>query len=162
MTFNLSVILRESARRDPDKTAVIFGDRKVSYAELDAAADRAAAGLLRHASPGDRVALMLPNRVEFLECYFGILKAGLVAVPMNPLLKAAEVAHIVTDSGARVVVGRRPVRRRGHRRAGAEPGPPRLSRRATSRCRGRRPPTPTTPRSSSTRAAPPAGRRAPS
>ncbi|MEV4537881.1 long-chain fatty acid--CoA ligase [Asanoa sp. NPDC049518] len=104
MTFNLSVILRESARRDPDKTAVIFGARKVSYGELDAAADRAAAGLLRHASPGDRVALMLPNRVEFLECYFGILKAGLVAVPMNPLLKAAEVAHIVDDSGARVVV----------------------------------------------------------
>ncbi|GIF78316.1 long-chain-fatty-acid--CoA ligase [Asanoa siamensis] len=104
MTFNLSVILRESARRDPDKTAVIFGDRKVSYAELDAAADRAAAGLLRHAAKGDRVALMLPNRVEFLECYFGILKAGLVAVPMNPLLKAAEAAHILADSGARAVV----------------------------------------------------------
>ncbi|MDG4824834.1 long-chain fatty acid--CoA ligase [Asanoa sp. WMMD1127] len=104
MTFNLSVILRESARRDPDKTAVIFGDRKVSYAELDAAADRAAAGLLRYARRGDRVALMLPNRVEFLECYFGILKAGLVAVPMNPLLKAAEVDHILTDSGARVLI----------------------------------------------------------
>ncbi|GAA1892158.1 long-chain-fatty-acid--CoA ligase [Asanoa iriomotensis] len=104
MSFNLSVILRESARRDPAKTAVILGDRRVSYADLDAAADRAAAGLLRHASPGDRVALMLPNRVEFLECYFGILKAGLVAVPMNPLLKAAEAAHILADSGARAVV----------------------------------------------------------
>jgi len=104
VTFNLSVILTESARRAPDKTAVIFGDRKVGYAELNAAADRAAGALLRHASPGDRVALMLPNRVEFLECYFGILKAGLVAVPMNPLLKAGEVAHILADSGARVVI----------------------------------------------------------
>ncbi|HEV7710711.1 MAG TPA: AMP-binding protein, partial [Asanoa sp.] len=104
MTFNLSVILTESARREPDKTAVIFGDRKVGYAELNAAADRAAGALLRHAKPGDRVALMLPNRVEFLECYFGILKAGLVAVPMNPLLKAGEVAHILADSGARVVI----------------------------------------------------------
>ncbi|MEV0719672.1 long-chain fatty acid--CoA ligase [Asanoa sp. NPDC050611] len=104
MSFNLSVILRESARRDPTRTAVIFGDRKVSYAELDEAADRAATGLLRYASRGDRVALMLPNRVEFLECYFGILKAGLVAVPMNPLLKAGEAAHILADSGARAVV----------------------------------------------------------
>jgi long-chain acyl-CoA synthetase len=109
MSFNLAVILREPARTRPSHVAAIFGERSVTYAELDAASDRAAgaflaAGLVR----GDRVALMLPNRLEFLECYFGVLKAGLILVPVNPLLKAEELRHIFADSGARAVVASEP------------------------------------------------------
>jgi long-chain acyl-CoA synthetase len=104
MSFNLAVILTESAREKPDKTVAIFGDRRVTYAELDEASDRAATALLRHCQKGDRVAVMLPNRPEFLECYFGVLKAGLILVPINPLFKADELRHIFSDSGVKVVV----------------------------------------------------------
>ena len=105
MDFNLAVVLRESARRDPGKTAVILGAARLSYAQLDEFSDRLAASLTAGGlEPGDRVGLQLPNIPQFVIAYFGILKAGGVVVPMNVLLKAPEIAFQLEDSGARTLI----------------------------------------------------------
>jgi long-chain acyl-CoA synthetase len=105
MDFNVAVMLRESARRAPAKTAVILGETKLSYARLDELSDRAAASLAAAGvQPGDRVGLQLPNIPQFVIAYFGILKAGGVVVPMNVLLKAPEIEFQLRDSGARTLI----------------------------------------------------------
>jgi long-chain acyl-CoA synthetase len=105
MDFNLAVMLRESARRAPAKTAVILGDATLSYAQLDELSDRVAASLAAAGlAPGDRVGLQLPNIPQFVIAYFGILKAGGVVVPMNVLLKAPEIAFQLENSGARALI----------------------------------------------------------
>jgi long-chain acyl-CoA synthetase len=105
MDFNLAVMLRESARRAPAKTAVILGEARLSYAQLDQLSDRVAANLTAAGlTPGDMVGLQLPNIPQFVIAYFGILKAGGVVVPMNVLLKAREIAYQLEDSGARTLI----------------------------------------------------------
>jgi long-chain acyl-CoA synthetase len=105
MDLNLAVALRESARRDPGKTAIILGDLRLSYAQLDELSDRVAANLAAGGLvPGDRIGLQLPNIPWFVVSYFGILKAGGVVVPMNVLLKAPEIAFQLEDSGARALI----------------------------------------------------------
>jgi long-chain acyl-CoA synthetase len=105
MDFNLAVMVAESARRTPGKPAVILGETKVSYAQLDAQSDRVAASLAAAGlTPGDRVGLQLPNIPQFVVAYFGILKAGGVVVPMNVLLKAPEIEFQLRDSGARTLI----------------------------------------------------------
>lgn len=105
MSLNLAMMLREAARTRPEKDALLFDGRAVSYVALDAASDRFAAGLLaRGLVPGDAVALQLPNVPLFVVAYFGILKAGCVVVPMNVLWPAGTTAHILRDSGARMLV----------------------------------------------------------
>lgn len=105
MSFNLAVILSETARRSPDKTVTILGDSRMSYGELDELSGRLAAGLAASGiSPGDVVALQLPNIPQFLIAYFGILKAGGVVVPLNVLLKAPEVAYHLRDCSATALI----------------------------------------------------------
>ena len=104
MSLNLAVILRETANAHPEKPALLAGGTPVSYVELDAASDRVAASRQRALRPGDAVALQLPNVPEFAVAYFGVLKAGCVVVPVNPLLKAREIAHVLRDSGAQLLV----------------------------------------------------------
>ncbi len=105
MGFNLATILRESARSHADHVAVISGADRMTYAELDAASDRFASGLIRRGvGPGDAVGLQLPNVPEFVVAYFGLLKAGAVVVPMNVLYKSDEVAFILRDAHARMLV----------------------------------------------------------
>jgi len=105
MSFNLAVILSETARRSPDQAVTILGDSRMSYGELDELSGRLAAGLTASGiGPGDVVALQLPNIPQFLIAYFGILKAGGVVVPMNVMLKAAEVAFQLRDSSARALI----------------------------------------------------------
>jgi len=105
MPFNLATILRESARGHPDKTVLISGSDRMSYAGLDAASDRVAAGLgERGARPGDAIAVQLPDVVQLAVAYFGILKAGCVAVPMNVGSSASEAAHVLRSSGARLLI----------------------------------------------------------
>jgi long-chain acyl-CoA synthetase len=105
MDFNLAVMLRESARREPAKTAVILGEARLSYAQLDELSDKLAANLTAAGlAIGDRVGLQLPNIPQFVIAYFGILKAGGVVVPMNVLLKAPEIAFQLEDSGARSLI----------------------------------------------------------
>jgi long-chain acyl-CoA synthetase len=105
MSFNLAVILRETAQASPGKPVAVYAGGQLSYRELDALSDRlaavlAAAGL----QPGDPAALQLPNIPQFLIAYFGILKAGCVVVPLNVMLKAPEVAFQLGDSRARILI----------------------------------------------------------
>src|SRR3954469_6981809 len=105
MSFNLATILRESARTAPDKPLLHFGDQSLTYAEVDETSGRVASPLLaRGLEPGRTVALHLPNLPQFVLAYFGILKAGLVTLPLNPLLKAPEIAYHLRDSDAAMIV----------------------------------------------------------
>ncbi|GAA2056978.1 long-chain fatty acid--CoA ligase [Catenulispora yoronensis] len=105
MTFNLATILREARNAAPDKPLCHTQHATLTYEQVDAASGQVAAGLLALGlERGDRVAVQLPNLPEFLFCYFGILKAGLIMVPLNPLLKAREIAYHLEDSGATVLV----------------------------------------------------------
>ncbi len=105
MKLNLGTILQATASEKPDKTAIIFDDRRISYAELDRAARGVAAGLrARGIEAGDKVALLVPNVPEFTIAYFGILYAGAAVVPINVLAAAPEVAYFLEDSNARLLV----------------------------------------------------------
>jgi long-chain acyl-CoA synthetase len=107
MSFNLATILRETAAATPDALAYRAGGTAATYSELDAQSGRFAAGLLAAGlTPGQVVAIQLPNMAEFLTTYFGALKAGMTVLPVNPLLKAAELEHQLTDSAASIMVGR--------------------------------------------------------
>ncbi|MEE2032243.1 long-chain-fatty-acid--CoA ligase [Rhodococcus chondri] len=98
---NLSTNLVASARNYPDKTALRCGEDTLSFAEFDAAAARVATLLERAGiAPGDRVAVMLPNTAAFAIVFYGILRRGAVAVPMNPLLKAREIEFFLTNTDA--------------------------------------------------------------
>ncbi len=102
---NLAVLLAESAWADGSRVAIRQGEIELTYAALNDAGARVAA-LLRAKGmrPGDRVALVMPNVTHFPVVYYGILRAGGVVVPMNPLLKAREIAFVLQDSGSRIVV----------------------------------------------------------
>jgi len=101
----LTEILRERARRTPDKAALIFYGRDVSYGQLDRLSDAFAAWLHAHrVVKGDRVAVFLPNCPQFHVAFFGILKIGAIHVPVNPLFKAQELIYELNDTQARVVV----------------------------------------------------------
>ena len=86
--------LRAWARRQPDKDAVIYYGRAVSYAELDRLSDRFAAALAaRGIGQGDHVAVYLQNCPQFLVVFYGLLKLGAVHVPVNPMFKAMELEY---------------------------------------------------------------------
>ncbi|MEZ0164322.1 long-chain fatty acid--CoA ligase [Kineococcus sp. LSe6-4] len=94
-------LLTDHARSRPEDVAVRLDDHVLTWAALDDATSRVAA-LLRAQGVrrGDRVALIAPNVPHFPVLYHGILRAGAVVVPMNPLLRGREVNHHLTDSGA--------------------------------------------------------------
>jgi long-chain acyl-CoA synthetase len=101
---NLALNLVEAKEMYPDRVAVRLDDLALTYRELDERSARVTGLLAAHGvAPGDRVGLMLPNIPEFPVLYHGVLRAGAVVVPMNPLLKAREVEYHLADSGARVV-----------------------------------------------------------
>jgi long-chain acyl-CoA synthetase len=100
--LNLSILLEDSARHYPERAAVVLGDRRLSYAQVDAAANQVANLLVeRGIRPGDKVALSCPNLPYFPIVYYGILKAGAVVVPLNVLLKGREIAYHLNDSQAK-------------------------------------------------------------
>jgi long-chain acyl-CoA synthetase len=105
MSLNLAILLETSATTRPQHTAVIHNGHKLSYAELDGAAKRFAAGLTSlGVRAGDKVAVMVPNVPEFVSAYFGVLKLGGCVVPINTLLKSGEIAHQLEDSDASAIV----------------------------------------------------------
>jgi long-chain acyl-CoA synthetase len=104
-SLTLPALIAERAARDPEVPALVFRERVLTYGELtrrirQAANAFAAAGL----RPGERALLMLPNSPAYVTAYYGVLAAGGVAVPVNPLYVAREVAHIASDAAARLVV----------------------------------------------------------
>jgi long-chain acyl-CoA synthetase len=102
--MNLASILTASAARDSGHVALKLDDNELTYAQLDGASAHIA-GLLRERglARGDRVGIMLPNVPHFAVCYYGVLRAGCVVVPMNVLLKRREVAFYLRDSGAKLL-----------------------------------------------------------
>ncbi|CAN7620187.1 acyl-CoA ligase (AMP-forming), exosortase A system-associated [Massilia sp. LjRoot122] len=94
-----------TARRVPAAEALVYGAERLDYAELERAVRSAAAALLGAGiGARERVAVYLEKRIENVAALFGACAAGAVFVPVNPLLKAAQVAHILADCDARVLV----------------------------------------------------------
>ncbi|MDJ0836797.1 MAG: AMP-binding protein [Acidobacteriota bacterium] len=99
--MNIARHINTAAVETPDRTAVFFGDSVITYGALNRMSDQMAARLQqRGLGRGARVALFLPNGPGFIAAYLGILKAGMVAVSINPTAKPAEVDFILTDCGA--------------------------------------------------------------
>src|SRR5580693_4059012 len=98
---NLARNLTNTTRVHAGRVAVRVDNAAMTYRALDEASARVA-GLLheRGIKPGDRIGLMMPNVAEVPVVYYGVLRAGGVVVPMNPLLKSREVAYYLGDSGA--------------------------------------------------------------
>lgn len=97
--------LATSARRYPDKPALVFFDRVLTYAEVAARAERLAARL--HAMgvrKGDRVMLDMQNSPQLVIAHFAILRANAVVVPVNPMNRAEELKHYITDPDAKVCI----------------------------------------------------------
>lgn len=104
MGLNVGDCLRLSAMARPQAPCLIFDALRLSYAEVDAAARRVAGMLLAHGlRPGDRVGIILPNVPQFPIIYYGILYAGGTVVPLNPLLRPRELAHVVADAQLRAL-----------------------------------------------------------
>ncbi|WP_088991367.1 AMP-binding protein [Micromonospora chokoriensis] len=107
---NLADRVRRAAHDRADRAALHWRDQTLSWSDLDAAVDAAARGLSTvapHTDPGGtppRVAIALPNTIDFVVTWLGALRAGLVAVPVNPGFTAPELRHVLSDSGASVLV----------------------------------------------------------
>ncbi|HEX8767435.1 MAG TPA: AMP-binding protein, partial [Jatrophihabitans sp.] len=98
-------LLRRAAQQRPAEIAVVDGEHRWTWSQLhqavaDLAAGLVAAGLQRD----DRLALQAPTTAEFVMVYLAALQAGLVVVPVNPGYTVPELEHILTDSGARMLV----------------------------------------------------------
>jgi non-ribosomal peptide synthetase-like protein len=101
----LSDVLEEACRRHADRIAVSAEDAQISYAELDARANRMARYFRSvGVKPGDRVAVMIDRGVEAYVALFGLLKAGAAYVPLDSNHPAERIGFIVSDAGATLVV----------------------------------------------------------
>src|SRR5262249_19022623 len=101
---NLGFFFDHAIARLPDKVAIIdlFGgrERTSSYRQLDARMDAVARMLARlGVRPGERVAMLIGNRTEFVEIFFGAMRAGAIPLPLNPRLAAGTRARIIADAG---------------------------------------------------------------
>lgn len=100
----LGDLLRRSAKRNPDKTAIVCGEVRWTYAQFDAICNRLANGMLASGiKPGDRVAILSRNSHGFAAVRFALAKMGAVLVPINFMLNADEVAYILRHAGAKVL-----------------------------------------------------------
>ena len=100
----LADLLHRSAKRAPDKTAIICGNTRWSYSDFDAVCDRLAAGLAaRGVGKGDRVAILSRNSHAFAALRFALARIGAVLVPINFMLKPEEAAFILEHAGAEVI-----------------------------------------------------------
>ncbi|MDP9244755.1 MAG: AMP-binding protein, partial [Chloroflexota bacterium] len=93
--------LRASAAAHPERTAVVCGGRRLSYAQLDRSVAGFAAGLQElGVRRGDRVAVVLRNSVEAAIAIYGTMRAGAAFVPLNPTAKAEKLGYLLAHSGA--------------------------------------------------------------
>jgi len=105
---NVAWLLSRQAETNPDRQAVIAGDETVTYGRLAAraaavAGDLKAVGIGR----GDKVGLLFPNGPDYVAAFFAVAALGATIVPINPLLKSEEIAHILSDSEARLLIAHR-------------------------------------------------------
>ncbi len=99
-------LVAEAAAESPDKLALVEASgRSLTWGELEDEVGRVATGLgAAGIVAGHRVLIAIPNRIEFVTTYLGVLRAQVVAVPVNPRATASELARMIADSGARLVV----------------------------------------------------------
>ena len=94
-----------NARRYPDKAAVVFFGRALSYRALAEGAERLAARLAQlGVQRGDRVVLCMQNCPQLVMAHFAILRANAVVVPVNPMNRAEELKHYITDPDTKVAI----------------------------------------------------------
>jgi long-chain acyl-CoA synthetase len=105
--MNFAQALRRSSRRDPSGPALLDGDRRVDYLALDMTARRIATILADQygCSPGDRVAVLLPDTPELAFAAYGILWAGAVLCPLGPDAGPDALAEALTATGAKLLIG---------------------------------------------------------
>jgi long-chain acyl-CoA synthetase len=103
-TETLGDVLDVPMQLDREKIAIYFEDQKTPYRALDAMANRAANALIEAGvEPGDRVAIHVDNRTEFIVLFLGVMRAGAILVPTNVMYTRHELDHILGDSGAKVL-----------------------------------------------------------
>src|SRR5688572_3478977 len=100
--MNLATAFTESARKHDDKPAIFWGEETISYHRIWRESLWVASEL--GIKPGERVAIWLKNRPEFVSALFGVLLPGGVVVPVNNFLKPDEVHFILRDSGAKILI----------------------------------------------------------
>ena len=99
----LGDLLEPALKLRPDKIAIHYDDRAITYRELDAVSNRVANALVAAGiRPGDRICLHIDNRPEFIFIFYGAMRVGAVVVPANVMYTPDELDHILTDSGARL------------------------------------------------------------
>ncbi len=107
--MSLKLMLEKVAERYGEKTAIVSGDRRLSYADLDKAANKVANALIKMGvNKGDRIAMLLSNSPEFVIIYFGVVKTGAIAVPLDPKYKIDELASLFGDSMPKILVSESP------------------------------------------------------
>lgn len=103
--LNLGQVLQQTTDRFPDHTAFIFLDQQWTYREFNELTSKMANALIGLGlSLGDTVGIYLPNCPQFLIAYFGILRAGGIVVPINPMLTSNDLAFILKDSGLKAIL----------------------------------------------------------
>jgi len=108
--MNLRLLLETAAKQYREKTAVAMDEHRLSYAQLDEASNKIANALLgMGVKKGDRVAMLLANSPEFAAIYFGVVKIGGIAVPLDTKYKLTEISSLFNDSQPRVVVAESPL-----------------------------------------------------
>lgn len=103
--MTLNALLKERAVSTPKKTCIKFGNRRLSYAEIDSIVRLLSGGLNSLGlKADDRAAILMENCPEYIISYFAILRAGGVAVPVNTFLTPVEISYILKDSGAGILI----------------------------------------------------------
>jgi long-chain acyl-CoA synthetase len=101
----LHAILEKTAKEHPEKAAIAYFEREITYAELDSLSNQFAGALnALGVKKGDRVAIFLPNIPQFVIAYYGVLKAGAVLTAISPLHKEREVVYQLNDSEAETII----------------------------------------------------------
>jgi long-chain acyl-CoA synthetase len=102
---NVWAMVEQAAARNPDGEALICGDRRMTWRETRRASARIAGGFeALGVEPGDRIAVMVGNRVEFVLAMFAAAQLGAVLVPMSTRLQTPEVAYVLNDCGAKLLI----------------------------------------------------------
>src|SRR5690625_1087816 len=103
--MNSSILLTRNAHKSPHQEAVVCGDRRMTYAELDNVVHTLANNLRRHhISKGDKVILFMPNVIEFVISYFAIHRIGAIVVPINAKFTDKEVKYVINHSNASAII----------------------------------------------------------
>jgi len=101
----LFILLRKTAEKYPNHTALVYFDREITYKELDLASDKFATALADlGVKKGDKVAIFLPNIPQFVMAYYGAIKIGAIDTAVSPLYKEREVEHQLNDSEAETII----------------------------------------------------------